>query len=158
MATIYPLPDVPKVKTLLELLFDGLDVKPGKSFDVVSSASWIGLYVSDDGKPVAACAADTALAAHAGAALSMLPANAAKEAIKSLNFSPTMLANLQEIMNICSRLLMSEASPHLRLDSLQSSKALAPEVTTVFRSARGRIDFELTVPKYGTGTLAVMSI
>ena len=158
MATNYPMPDAAKVKLMLGLLFDGLDVKPGKKFEIVPpSGSWIGVYVADDGKPVAACAVDVALAANSSAALSMLPPGAAKDAAKSKELTDVMVANLQEIMNICSRLLMNDSSAHLRLDKVYPSKAMPPQVTALLGANPGRVDFELNVPKYGAGTLAVLS-
>jgi len=39
MATAYPMPDAPKVIQLLGLLFDGLDVKLGGTFEVHRRAS-----------------------------------------------------------------------------------------------------------------------
>ena len=158
MATAFPLPDAAKVKLLLGLLFDGLDVKPGKKFDITPpSGSWVGLYVGDDGRPVAACAADIGLATSSSAALSLLPPAAAKDAAKSKELTDVMAANLQEIMNICSRLLMADGSPHLRLDRVYPAKAMPPQLTAVLGGVQGRIDFELNVPKYGAGTLAVLS-
>ena len=158
MTTAYPMPDIAKVKTMLELLFDGLEVKAGKKFDIVPpSGSWIGLYVSDEGKPVAACAVDCALAANSSAALSMLPPGVAKDAAKSKELTDVMVANLQEIMNICSRLLMNDSSAHLKLDKVYPSKAMPPPLTALLGASHGRVDFELNVPKYGAGTLAVLS-
>lgn len=158
MATAYPLPDAAKVKSLLGLLFDGLEVKSGKKFDIVPpSGSWIGLYVSDDGTPVAACAVDVLLAANSSAALSMLPPAAAKDAAKSKDLTDVMVANLREIMNICTRLLMNDSSAHLRLESLHPAKSMPAGVTAVLGGVKGRIDFELNLPKYGAGTLAVVS-
>jgi hypothetical protein len=158
MATAYPMPDSAKVKLMLGLLFDGLEVKPGKKFDIVPpSGSWVGLYVGDDGKPVAACAVDVLLAANSAAALSMLPPAVAKDAAKTKELTDVMVANLQEIMNICSRLLMNDGSAHLKLDKVYPSKSLPPAVTAMLGAAQGRVDFELNVPKYGVGTLAVLS-
>ena len=158
MATAYPIPDAAKVKRMLGLLFDGLDVKPGKRFDIAPpSGSWVGVYVADDGRPVAACAVDGALAANTSAALSMLPPAAAKDAAKSRQLTDVMIANLQEVMNICSRLLMSDGSAHLKLGRVYPAQAMPPELTALLGAARGRSDFELNVPKYGTGTLAVLS-
>ncbi len=158
MATNYPMPDAAKVKLMLGLLFDGLDVKPGKKFDIVPpSGSWIGLYVADDGKAVAACAVDVALAAHSAAALSMLPPGIAKDAAKTRELTDVMVANLQEIMNICSRLLMNDGSAHLKLDKVYPSKAMPAALTALLGASHGRVDFELNVPKYGAGTLAVLS-
>jgi hypothetical protein len=159
MPTQYPIPDSAKVKQLLGLLFDGLEVKPGKKFDVVpSSGSWVGLYVTDDGKPVAACAVDVALATNSSAALSMLPPAAAKDAAKTKELTEVMIGNLREIMNICTRLVMNDGSAHLQLESIHPSKAMPPQVAAVLSAAQGRADFELTLPKYGPGTLAVVSI
>jgi hypothetical protein len=158
MATAYPMPDAAKVKMMLGLLFDGLDVKPGKKFDIVPpSGSWVGLYVADDGKPVAACAVDVALAANSAAALSMLPPGVAKDAAKTKELTDVMVANLQEIMNICSRLLMNDNSAHLKLENVYPSKAMPPALTAMLGASQGRVDFELNVPKYGAGTLAVLS-
>jgi hypothetical protein len=158
MATSYPLPDSAKVKVMLGLLFDGLEVKPGKKFDIVPpSGSWVGLYVCDDGKAVAACAVDGALAANASAALSMLPPGVAKDAAKTKELTDVMVQNLQEIMNILSRLLMNDSSAHLKLDKVYPAKAMPPALTALLGGAHGRVDFELNVPKYGAGTLAVLS-
>ena len=158
MATAFPMPDAAKVKSMLGMLFDGLDVKPGKKFDITApSGSWIGLYVSDDNRPVAACVADSALAANSGAALSMLPPAVAKDAAKSKELTEVMVGNLREIMNICTRLLMQDGSAHLRLQELYPAKGLPPEAAAMLAALQGRVDFELTVPKYGPGTLAVVS-
>src|ERR1700753_3159768 len=105
MGTIYPLPDATKVQDILELLFDGLKVTVGGDFDdSASGGSHFGVFVSDSGEPVALCGADVALAASFGAALSMLPASASREAIESRDIKGVMYDNLSETMNICTRL------------------------------------------------------
>jgi hypothetical protein len=156
VTTRYPLADAIKIKTMLGFLFDGLDVKPGKKLDLLG-ATWVGLYVADDGKPVAACVVDSSLAAYSSAALSMLPPNLAKEAIKSGDLSVPMLANLYEIMNICSRLLMSDSSPHLKLDTVSCHRTPDPAAKPLLGAAKGRADFEISLPKYGSGSLALIS-
>jgi len=158
MATRYPLPDQAKVKLMLGLLYDGLDVKAGKKFEIApNSGSWVGLYVADDGSPVAACVADVALAANSSAALSMLPPAVAKDAAKTKELTDVMIANLREIMNICTRLLMDDGSAHLRLEQIYPAKSLPAPAAGLLGAAKGRVDFELNVPKYGPGTLAVVS-
>jgi hypothetical protein len=159
MATTCPLPDANKVRSMLGLLFDGLEVKPGRRADLSpASGSWVALYVGDDGRPLALCAADALFAANAGAALSLLPPATAKDAAKTRDLTDVMRGNLAEVMNICSRLLMTDSSPHLRLDGVQPAKSLSPAVTGVMSGATGRADFELTVPRYGPGTLSVLSV
>lgn len=158
MNTSVPLPDASKVRTMLGLLFDGLDVKPGRKFDLTpASGAWVGLYVAKDGTPLAICAVDAALAGYAGAALSMLPPAAAKDAVKAKDLTEVMAANLKEIMNICSRLVMTDASPHVRLEELHPASRFPAGVNAVLGGQKGRVDFELNVPRYGPGTLAVVS-
>ena len=159
MPTTVPLPDAARVRGMLGLLFDGLDVKPGKRFDVSpASGAWVGLYVGTDGAPLAVCVADAALAGYAGAALSMLPPAAAKDAIRSKDMTDVMVANLREIMNICSRLVMTDASPHVRLEDVHAAARAPAGVAAVLGAQKGRVDFELNVPRYGAGTLAVVSV
>lgn len=158
MSTAYLMPDAAKVKSMLGMLFDGLEVKPGKRFDITCpTGNWIGLYISDAGTPVAACVADGALAANYGAALSMLSPAMAKDAAKSKELTDIMIANLREVMNICTRLLMSDDSAHLRLEEVYSADAMPPHVAKVLGAVQNRVDFELTVPRYGAGTMAVIS-
>ena len=67
MTTLYPLPDANKVKEILGMLFDGLEIKPGGAFDqTAASGAWYGVFIRDDGAPVAMCGADVNLAASFG--------------------------------------------------------------------------------------------
>jgi hypothetical protein len=154
----YPLPDGFRVKAILSLLFEDLEVSPGGSFDdSVASGSWYGVYVSDAGAPVALCASDASLSACWSSALSLLPAGMAREAAKSRQLTQPMIDNLREIMNICTRLVMSETVPHLRLDDVYRAGSLPPAAAALAASARGRIDFRIALPKYGGGQLALLS-
>lgn len=159
MSATYPLPDVPLVKELLGMLFDGLSVKVGGKLDVSPKAgSYFGVYVADDGSPAALCGCDMAFAANSGAALSMLPPNVAKEAAKSKDLTPVMLANLHEVMNICTRLMLRDDSPHLKLRELCPQSALPAPAAAIIGSAKGRVDFEIGIGKYGAGVLSVMCL
>jgi hypothetical protein len=155
----HPIPDAAQVKDLLGMLFDGLSVKLGPKLDVTQKAStYFGVYVSDDGTPAALCGCDMAFAANSGAALSMLPPNVAKEAAKDKELTPVMLANLHEVMNICTRLMLRDDSPHLKLRELCVQNALAPPAAAIIGAPRGRVDFEIGIGKYGTGVLTVMCL
>jgi hypothetical protein len=152
------MPDANKVRAMLGILFDGLDVRRGKRFEVEpASHCWVGVYVADDGAPVAACIADRALAANASAALSMLPPAVARDAAILGSLSDGMVENLHEVLNICSRLLMNEGCQHLKLKNVYPAEALPKAVARLFAAQKGRVDFELDFPKYGPGTLAVVS-
>jgi len=158
MATAYPLPDAPKIVQLLGLLFDGLDVKPGGAFDQSpAGGAWFGVFVADSGEPVALCGADANLAATWGAAFSMLPVAAAKEAAKSRELTGVMIENVREIMNICTRLVMDAGSLHLKLDQIYPVKSLAAPAAALLGAARGRREFQIQLPKYGGGVLTFLT-
>ena len=158
MATLYPLPDGPKIKTILGLLFDDIDVKAGGKVDTSpASGTYVGVYISDSGAPVALCACDSNLSANWSAALSMLPVGIAKDAARNKALTDVMVGNLREIMNICTRLVMSDSSPHLRLDDVYPVQSLPAPAAALVGQAKGRSDFQVAVPKYGGGVLALMS-
>jgi hypothetical protein len=159
MATAYPLPDGPKIVELLGLLFDGLDVKAGGTFDQTpAGGAWFGVFVADSGTAVALCGADANLAATLGAAFSMLPVGAAKEAAKARDLTAVMVDNMREIMNICSRLVMDATSPHLRLDQIYPAKSLPAPATALLGAPSARREFQVQLPKYGGGVLTFLSV
>jgi hypothetical protein len=158
MATAYPLPDGAKIVQLLGILFDGLDVKPGGTFDQTpAGGAWFGVFVTDAGAPVALCGADANLAASFGGALSMLPVAAAKDAAKARQLTDVMVENVREIMNICTRLVMDATSPHLKLEQLYPSKSLPAAALALLGAPQGRREFQVQLPKYGGGVLTVLS-
>jgi len=158
MSTAYPLPDVAKVIEILGLLFDGLEVKPGGAFDQTpAGGAWFGVFIADSGEPVALCGADVNLAANFGAAFSMLPVNAAKEAAKTRELTSVMSENVREIMNICTRLVMDNTSPHLRLEQIYPVKSLPAPAAALLTAAARRREFQLQLPKYGGGVLTLLA-
>jgi len=155
----HPLPDLAQVKELLGMLFDGMTVKVAGKLDTsAKSGCYSGVYVSDAGVPVGLCACDLPFAANGGAALSMLPPNAAKDAVKDKELTPVMLANLHEVMNICTRLLLRDDSPHVKLRELCPIASLPAAAAAILNAPNGRIDFEIGLGKYGAGRLAVMCL
>jgi hypothetical protein len=159
MATAYPLPDGAKIVQLLGIMFDGLDVKPGGTFDQTpAGGAWFGVFVTDAGAPVALCGADANLAASFGGALSMLPVAAAKDAAKARQLTDVMIENVREIMNICTRLVMDATSPHLKLDQLYPTKSLPAAALALLGAPQGRREFQVQLPKYGGGVLTVLSV
>jgi hypothetical protein len=157
MATAYPLPDARKITELLGLLFDGLDVKAGGTFDQSpAGGAWFGVFVADSGEPVALCGADANLAATWGSAFSLLPVGAAKDAAKSRELTQVMIDNMREIMNICTRLVMDASSPHLKLDQIYQTRSLSAPATALLDASKNRREFLVQVPKYGGGVLTFL--
>jgi hypothetical protein len=156
-AAKHPIPNVAQVRELLGMLFDGLTVKPGAKLDTSPKSNcYFGVYVSGDNTPVALCGCDLAFATNSGAALSMLPPTAAKEAAKDKVLPPVMLANLHEVMNICTRLMLRDDTPHVRLRELCTVAALPAAAAQILSAPNARIDFEVGLGKYGSGVLSVL--
>src|SRR6266404_4062458 len=146
MATAYPLPDGRKIVDMLGLLFDGLDVKAGGTFDQTpAGGAWFGVFVADSGSSVALCGVDANLAATFGAAFSMLPVGAAKDAAKSRELTSVMIDNMRQIMNICSRLVMDATSPHLKLDQIYPAKSLAAPAAALLAATSARKNYPLSL-------------
>jgi hypothetical protein len=153
------LPEAAQVKDMLGMLFDGLAVAPGAKLDVsAKSGSYFAVYVADDGAPAVLCAFDIAFAANSACALSMMPPNVAKDTAKTKQLTEVMLANVREIMNIFTRLLIREGTAHLQLQEVCQFQALPPAAAAIMGAAKGRVDFEITIGKYGAGRLAVISL
>lgn len=157
MSTQFPLPDAAKVRSMLGMLFDGMDVKPGPKVDASAAGSYVAVFIGDDGAPVAACACDLPFAAYSASALSMLPPPVAKDAVKSKALTEVMEGNLHEIMNICTRLVMNDTSPHLKLEKVYPAKSVPGPAQSLLTAPKGRIDFEITLAKYGPGVMTVLS-
>jgi len=155
----FVIPKEIEVKQMLGMLYDsGLDVKPTDLLPTESgSKSLIAVYVDDDDKPVTACACDYKFTAFAGAALTKIPKGGAEDAAASGDFSDMILGNLNEIMNICSRLFMDSSTPHLRLEKTYASPDDLPEnALSLINSSSGRSDFDVEIPGYGDGKIAFL--
>lgn len=155
----YALPNANALTETFEMLFGSKGtVAPGKRLDPkAGSGCPVATYVDDTGKTVAIVCCDVEFAAHAGSALSMLPAAAAKDAIKTRKLEAAMLENLYEVMNILSTLLMNERTPHLKLDALHPDPGKIPaDAKGLLSKPAGRADFTVSVPRYGSGNLTLL--
>ncbi|HID81297.1 MAG TPA: hypothetical protein EYH06_03325 [Chromatiales bacterium] len=160
MTTTFATPKEIEVQEMLGMLYDaGLSVKSGDALATeAGSKSLIALYVDDEDQPVTVCACDYNFTAFAGAALTKIPKGGAEDAASSGDFSGAILGNLNEVMNICSRLFMNSSTPHLRLDKTYNSPDEIPEgAKQILSSSAGRADFDVTIPGYGDGKLAFIS-
>ena len=158
--TTFILPNAKAMAQTFEMLFGGnVPVTPAKALDLKpGSGNLIATFVSDDDKPVAVAVCDVPFAANAGCALSMLPAGAAKDAIKTKKLEQAMLDNLYEVMNILSTLLMNEHTPHLKLATLYPDIGKLPaDAKALLGAIKGRVDFSINVPRYGVGGVALLT-
>jgi CheY-like chemotaxis protein len=154
-----PLPPPHRVKELLEgLLSRKVQLRPGDPVLPTSSArAVVGSYVDDQLRLVAVVVADVALAAHAGAALGLLPAAAANEGIASGTLTAAIALNAAEVLNVSARLLNTPGQRHVRLYEIHSpTDALPGDVSALLRSFGARLDVVVDIAGYGGGGLSLV--
>jgi len=158
MPGLYPLPKENEVHKMLSMLYgDELVLDTGEPVPVANGSSMFAVYINDEGKPSTACVCNYNFVAFASSSLTRIPVGGAEDAAETGDFSEMMLSNLNEIMNICSRIFMNNSSPHLKLDTVYKSLDDAPDnVRTMFDNAEERIGFSVTIPGYGDGAISFM--
>ena len=143
----YLKPSADHVSEMLGMLYDG-DVDPIEVKDV-GDAAYVATFVNPEGEVVAACLSDAGMTIFSGAALSMLPPGGAKDMVSDKEFTKSVLDNFYEVMNICSRLLMSNSTPHLKLAEVIPMSTAAQSLGSLSNAVS--ICYELGIPKYGKG-------
>lgn len=148
-------PNPQTISSLLTMFFgDGLNVTEIEAADL--SDRHVATFVSDEGELVALCACDRPLVAYAGAALSMIPADVANAMVVGGDLTEAILGNFHEVMNICSKLLMSDGSAHLRLDKTLSPEQSAEVITNLEENSAQVVAFGIDIPGYGKGSLTFL--
>ncbi len=156
-----PLPKAIELQEMLSMMYgNGLKAEEGEPVPASSgSKSLVAVYVDDNDQPLVACALDYSFTAYAGASLTRIPLGTAKDCADNGDFLEVMLGNVHEIMNICSRLLMSAGSPHLRLQTIYKAPEELPEPVQALVGAPSRsADFGVSFPDYGDGRLSFMTL
>ena len=151
MSANYVIPSPQSVSKLLSMIF-GVELDVSKCEPPELSSQHVASFVNDDDQLVALCACDKEFVAYSGAALSMIPADVANEMISGNAVTEAMVDNFNEVMNICSNLMMSDSSAHLRLDKTLSPEQSAEAIAALQES--GQVTgFGVDIPRYGKGTL-----
>lgn len=140
------------------LLGRDVEVAPGEPVvptDVVLAG--VGLYVEDNLSLSAAIAADLPLTAYAGAALGLVPAPSAADAITARALTGAMWENFAELLNIGTSLLNHDGAPHVRLYASHEPGEQPPnDVCDLLRGLGRRLDLTVTIGGYGTGSFSVV--
>jgi len=114
----------------------------------------IGLYRSDDGALVAACAADLQFAANAAAALALMPQRMVAEGSRDGRLSEGLLENFCEVLNVMCALLNSSDLPHQSFaEALTPPLELPEDVQALLGSPGIRGDFKVDISGYEGGTV-----
>jgi len=149
----YAMPKESEVLATLSMLFgEGFEI--GEAPEPDADGSYAGIFVNPDGEAVAACIADRGGAAYMSAALSMVPPHAAKQAAETGIMSEMMVGNLYEVMNILTRMVMSDDTPHLKLTEVV--EATGNDSIAGLAESATRVDFSVSIPKYGDGVMSFL--
>ena len=158
--SVTPLPSAQAVRELVEGLL-GRAVESHSAHQGVDLArnreNLVGTYVTDEGHAAALIMVDLAAAARLGAALGLAPRTAADAAIKGGLLPVQLGENVAEVLNVAASLFNADGAPHLRLASVYGGDVPAPaEVAAWAKSFVPRLDLELDVAGYGTGTWSIL--
>jgi hypothetical protein len=148
----FRLPTTATTNDMLGMVF-GEDTESFEGSPVDPSQGYVATFVDDENTLVAIGACDASFGAYAGSALSLIPKPGAQDAIKEGSLPKPMLDNLYEVMNICSRLLMDERTPHLRLAQLLPPGESPDEAIQLVESGTAA-HLKVDVPRYGMGNLS----
>lgn len=151
MAGNFVTPQEAAVSEMLGMLFGDISVSAGGE---VAAEGFGATMIDDDDQLVAMIVCDYPFVGFSGAALSMMPVGGAEDMIAEKDFSKTIMDNFYEVMNICSRLLMSDSSDHLRLDQTVDPGVLADTVASL--SATKTVSYKVDIPRYGSGTMSFL--
>lgn len=118
----------------------------------------IARYTNDDSELQRLVVCDVAFANNAGAALTMISPGVVADAIKAKEIPDNICDNFREVMNIFVNAFPETTRGRLVLEGINlptdskdesTSKAIAAPVE--------RVDFEVTVPRYGAGKLTLLA-
>lgn len=146
----YIKPTSENASELMAMLY-GSEVEASES-GPVDTPAYTATFVNPEGEIVAACLCDSAMVIYSGAALSMMPPGGAQDMVSEKEFTKSVLENFHEVMNICTRLMMSNSSPHLKLDRVMPSADVESELASL-KEGTTPTAFEVSIPRYGSGRM-----
>lgn len=115
-----------------------------------------GHYLDGQKALVAGCFADKAFINYAGAALSLIPADAAEDNLKQDGLDEIVQENFAEVLNIFSRLfdLANKGRIVLSATEFAPTPRSAAAESMLVKPAQ-RADFDVTIDGYGKGRLTL---
>lgn len=154
--TTYVVPTSQSVATLLQMLY-GHDLSASDSAADDVTSYRVATFVDDANNVVAGVVCDIKFVVYSGAALSMIPSGGADDMILHSKATDAVLDNFHEVMNIYSKLFMTETGAHLRLGKIIDADQAAQSATmqTLYSTATA-VGFEIDVPEYGKGKMMVV--
>ncbi|CAA9419620.1 MAG: hypothetical protein AVDCRST_MAG35-1897 [uncultured Quadrisphaera sp.] len=150
------LPPAKEVRDLLEGLL-GKDVDFADGRRVTDAGGLVGVYVDDRLGMRAVVACDIAMAAYVGAAIGLMPAGGAQDAVDDGELFPVLRDNAAEVLNVMAALFNVGTAPHLRLyGHYAAGDDLPGDVAQRLGSLGPRVDWAVAVKGYGRGELSII--
>lgn len=143
-------------KLISSLVGKNVTAKPAAAaMRQVPKGGAVGVCVDDAHAVVALIVADVPLAAAAGAALAMIPAAAAQDAVRAGSLPPNIADNFREVANIMCSVLTASGGRGVRLADFAVG-SVPPAAEAVLAGGGARLDLEVEVQGYGKGQLAII--
>jgi len=153
MSENYITPTPESVTSLLAMIYgDDLGTTIIEVSDV--NGSRIATFINDEDKLVAICICNLEFVIFSGAALSMIPSATAADMVAENSVSEVIGGNFHEVMNICTKLFMSDTSAHLRLQQTLEFDQGA-EILGRLETFGEQLAFAVGIPGYGEGRIAI---
>ena len=116
-----------------------------------------GHFVNGMKTVIGGCFCDRSLVAYAGAAFSLVPADAAEESLApGAELDEILVENFAEILNICSRLFEGGTGQRVTLSSIEYPGTPASEASrAMLKNPVKRLDVEVDIAGYGKGRIAL---
>lgn len=153
----YIIPSEDEMLSAMAMLFgEDTEINEGQAIEVGSGkVCQVVDYINLEGATVAACTCDIDFGAYSGAALTMMPAATAQDMAKEGDISQPMKDNVYEVMNIFSRYLMNENTPHLKLHKSYDESDAPTALKTMLENTADQINYSISIPNYGAGNISI---
>lgn len=145
-------------KSITDLVGRPCVAKKDASPMLINAPKSLAFYRLDGIKTVGFILCDLPLGAAASCALSVVPPNAVKEAIKTGKLTDVQASNLYEVFNVLSTAFDPERGPHLKLSKVFSPGEPVPkEYMMAIIKPKARLDLVIDVTGYGAGKMSFIA-
>jgi hypothetical protein len=117
----------------------------------------VAVFTAQDFSVNALCVMDLGASAYTAAALALLPAGGAQDAVEEdKELTPLLLEALHEVVNVLSALFNTPGAPHSKLNRLVADGEDVPGDIAGMLAGFNRLDLAIEVPGYGKGALSLV--
>ena len=155
----YPLPTSDQIKKLFGNLFiNKIDIKACEPWDPKTDTQYtVASYKLDNETPMAVAMVDLPAGASLAALLTRIPRGSVEDTLQEKKLSENLQDNLNEVLNICAKLLNSNESPHVKLAAVYQAPPLPEVITQIYSNKAAQVDYTLNIDGYFEGHLSFIT-